>query len=269
MMEEKQTVLTPSALCLGTVTAAVGECLLRAAGQPNARAACLLGAAQALALMALGALFAVVLERRPRLQRCACAVLCVWFAWELALTVWQAQSLCRAQFATSTVLGAVPLLVWLGWGRTARQLNDSARVFWWFALCGALVCAAGLGGQLRWQRLYEQTSFAAPDVSVYAEYFAAPLLCARRSQRRALCLPLGAFAVRAGFALEWGLLFGAADGYAGAELARALAWGAFSRLDAFALLIWLTLALYRVCFLCAVVCLLWKRLLPRAEESPC
>lgn len=253
---------SPSALCLGVVTAAVGECVLRTGTAASARAVLLWGFWQALALVLLCVLAAVALPDRGAASRLASAVLAFWILWELAETLFQAQTLCRQQFASVAVFGLAPFLMWFGWKRAPEELNHAARILWWFALCGAVVCLLGLGGQMRWQRLFASESTALPPVKIYAEYLAFPLLCPRQTRvlRRAAWLPLGAFAVQAAFCTGMELLFGAMEnsGYAGFELLRALSVGAFSRLDAFLLLIWLVLALFRVCFLCAAVHRLWQ-----------
>lgn len=244
------------ALYLGVITAAAGECVLGAGTALSARGAVLWGAAQALILAAVSALAAAALAGGGTRAGAARAVLAVWLCFELCGTILQAQVLCRQQFGSAAVLGAAPLLVWYGWRRAPRQINRAARVLWWFVLCAALVCALGLGGQLSWPRLFEVEAAGVPRAGVYAEYFAFPLLCegSARDTKRAVWLPAGAFAVQAGFCVGMGLLFGEVPGsYKGAELLRALSVGAFSRLDAFLLLIWLTLALYRVCFLSAAV----------------
>lgn len=261
-------VFSRGALCLSVITAAAAECLLRADAPPPARTAVLWGAVQAGCLALLALLGAAAAGRGRRL---ACLVLAAWLCAEWAQELWQAHLLCRRQFLSSAVLGAAPLLLWAGLRVCPAALSRTARVLWGFALCAALAAALGLGGQLRWERLAVQEGGAWPAAAVYAEYFALPYLCGEPDRRCAGLLPWAGFLVQAGFALGWGLLFGAAArGYAGAELMRALAAGAFSRLDAFCVGIWLLLALYRVCFLGAAVRVLVQRALPgRAREGAC
>lgn len=270
---------SPSTLCLGVVTAASAEYVLCNGMQTAARGAVLCGFLQAAAAAFTAQLLAPTLIKNTAAARLASALLAVWFAAELLQLVFQAQSLCVLQFSSPAVLGAVPFLAWFGWKHTAGELNYTARVLWWLVLLAALVCVLGLGGQLKWQRLFESGSSApnlwsgAPAV-LYAEYFAFPLLCDKEAgtQCRAVLLPFGGYAVCAGFALLHGLLFGAAgSGYSGMELMRALAVGAFSRLDSLLLFVWLLTALFRVCFLCSAVHILLQKLTrqPCAREGIC
>lgn len=248
---------TFASLSLSVVCAAAAECLLGAGPLPSARAALTLGLLQAAALYVISALCAVAFggKRAPVL----CAALWLWLAFELAQTVWQTQSLCWQQFSSKAALGAAPFLIWFGARRMPRELDRTARVLWGFAVSGALVCVLGLGGLLRWQRLLaaQQGRAFAP---VYAEYFALPFICGQSVRRRTACLPLYAFLVQAGFCVGWQLLFGEGEGYSSLELLRALELGAFSRLDAFLVLMWLVLALYRICLLGAVMRFLWQNM---------
>lgn len=265
----------PAALYLSVATAAAGECILSAGALTSARATILWGFWQALALVLLCVFAAVSLTGRGAASGLARAALTLWLAWELWQTVWQAQTLCRQQFASAAVLGVAPFLILLGFKRTPEQLNYTARILWWFALCGVLVCAVGLGGQMRWQRLAYSSADTLPPVTLFAEYFAFPLLCPRRAHelRCAAWLPMGVYIVQAGFCAGLELLFGKVpEGYVGAELLRALSIGAFSRLDSFLLFIWLLLALFRVCVLCAAMRALWQQssaLCRCAEDKVC
>lgn len=270
----ENTGFTPAALYLSVMTAAAGECVLRAGTLASARTVVLWGFWQALALVLLCVLAAVTLNGKGAESKLARAALTLWLAWELWQTVWQAQTLCRQQFASAAVLGAAPFLILLGLRHTPEQLNYTARILWWFALCGALVCALGLGGQMSWQRLIYNSVDTLPPVTLYAEYLAFPLLCPRRAHelRCAAWLPMGVYIVQAGFCVGLELLFGKVpQNYTGAELLRALSIGAFSRLDAFLLFIWLLLALFRVCLLCAAMRALWQgdALSRRAGDTVC
>lgn len=266
---EKET-FAPASFALSVVTAVFGTCILGQNILFAPRATLVWGFLQAVALAVICALCAMGFS--DSIGRWLGVPLALWFAWELVQTVAQAQTLCRQQFSSSAALGAAPLLFWLGWRLTAAQLDRTARVLWWLLVCGALICALGLGGQLHWQRIVEEeeTPLALPPV--YAEYFALPLLCARRDRRRACALPFCAFAVQAGFALGFALLFGTAQrGYESAEFLRALSVGVFSRPDALLLFLWLLAALFRICFLCAVIHALCRRLAPprHVKERPC
>lgn len=267
-----------STLCLGVITAASAEYVLCAGVQPAARYAVLCGFLQAAVISFISQLLAPTLIKNNAAARLACAVLAVWFIMELFRLVFQAQSLCVRQFSSPAVLGIVPLLAWFGWKHTAAELDYTARILWWLIFLATLLCVLGLGGQLRWQRLFDGSTDSLPDmprVMLYAEYFACPLLCCEhrsKTQRRAAFLPFGGYVVCAGFALLHGLLFGeTGSGYSGMELMRALAVGAFSRLDSMLLLVWLLAALFRVCFLCAAAHILLQRLTqpPRTGEGLC
>lgn len=253
-------------LCLSVTAAAAAELLLTGGELPSARAVLTQGLVQALLLTFTAAVLTAAFgscSAAPALR----AVLCFCFALELAQTVWQAQSLCWQQFGSKAVIGVVPFLVLYGAARTPAELSRTAGILKWAALAGLAVCAAGLWGLGRWQRLLEAQQWGA-SVPLYAEYLAAPFICTRRERRRAVWLPLCAFAVQAVFCTGWQLVFGAKEGYASLELLRAMAIGAFSRVDALLVLIWLVLALYRICFLCAAMrCLLAK---PHCGEgTPC
>lgn len=254
-----------ASLSLSLATAALAECLLSAESLPSAREAVVQGFWQALALALISALFTAAFERRSRafLPR---AALWLCFAMELAATLWQAQSLCWQQFGSRAFIGMTPFLVLYGVGCTDEQLDSTARALWWIAAIGALIYLASLGGLVSWGRLFE-TRQGAAHVPFYAEYFALPFICAGEERRRAVWLPICSFLVEAGFCAAWQLVFGGGEGYASLELLRALSLGALSRLDAFFVLIWLTLALYRVCFLCAVMRALAQRQSSAAERG--
>lgn len=247
----------PQVLYINTAAATAGACILCSGVESSAQAVLIWGFWQGLALVLLAAACAAFLPDGGAARGAACAALWLWLGFELAQTLWQAQSLCWQQFGSRVVIGLVPLLLWLGIKSRPEELSRAARVLWWFALCGAAVCVLGLGAQTQWQRLMAAGEWRQklPVAPVYAEYFACRLLCPQsgRAVRRAVWQPLACFAVQAAFSLGYAMLFGGSGSYAGVELLRALSVGVFSRVDAFLLLIWVVLALYRVCFLCAAM----------------
>ena len=172
-----------------------------------------------------------------------------------------------AEFSSMALLGFLPLLLWAGWAIPPASWNASARVLWWFAAVGGVVCLLGLAGQLHWYRLFTpaQPAAAGWNVPVYAEYFAGALLCSARSARRTVWLPVWGFAVQAATLLGSALLFGSST-YPRLELLRAWSSGSFSRMDALLLLLWLLCAVYRAAMLCAAIRLLWQQ--PEAEVQP-
>ncbi|MGN0708145.1 MAG: hypothetical protein ACI4JC_09120 [Faecalibacterium sp.] len=259
-------------LMLGILTATLAGSFVQTGAESSARAVLVFGLPCAAALALLSGV-AAQLERAGQLfsgtgvfSKLVCGGFALWFAAELFQTVRQAQQVCWEQFGSMAVLGLAPLLVWLGWQMDGTTLDHTARVLWWLAALGAVVCVIGLSSQMRWQRLFEQTrplwEEDLPHLALYAEYFALPLLCDSKTGHSCAWLPLGGFAVQGLFALGMQLLFGPLQGsdYTGYELLRAWALGAFSRLDALIVLIWLTTALYRICFLSSVLHILAQRL---------
>lgn len=197
----------------------------------------------------------------------ACAVLAVWLLAELAQTALQAQRVCRQEFSTMAWVGLLPLLLWAGWHWKPMIWNAPARVLWWFVVLGGVVFLLGMAGQLHWERLFTLETFQRPTTPVYAEYFALPFLCEKSQQNRAARLPLWSFAVQAVLTLSTALLFGT-RAYPAKELLRAWSLGAFSRMDAFLMLVWLACAMLRVCVLCASIRLLCQQL-PFRKRGVC
>lgn len=193
----------------------------------------------------------------------------VWLAVELGQTFLTALHICREEFSSLALLGFLPLLLWAGWRMPAHAWNAPAQVLWWFVAGGAVMCLLGLTGQMHWAGLLAQAETPHPvfTVPVYAEYFAVPLLCGR-GQHHGACLPLLTALVQTAAALGMALLFGRE--YPVQELLRAWSVGAFSRLDAALLLVWLTCAIFRMGVLCTAIRQLGQRyaLLARKEVQP-
>lgn len=248
---------TPAALSLSVLTAVLAEGIPQGVPVRRALAEGLLSAGMLCILSAL----ATAAGQGKTLSTAAKTVFTLWFDWELLQSALQAQRVCAEEFSSMALLGFLPLLLWAGWRIRPGGWNAPARVLWWFAAVGGVVCLLGLGGQMHWYRLLEevpaQTAAGSWQVPIYAEYFALPFLCAPSAQRRMLCLPLWSFAVQAAVLLGWVLVFGARD-YPQRELLRAWSTGSFSRMDAFLLLLWLLCAVYRMAVLCASIRLLWQ-----------
>ena len=172
-------------------------------------------------------------------------------------------------------LSVLPLLLWAGWALPEAVFDRSSRVLWWLAGLGALLCAAGLAGQLHWQNLFPASyCFTGADFGqiLYPEYFALTFLCPQRQWRKAVWMPLGSFGVQAAFCFGMALLFGArqGSGLPGYELLRSWTLGAFSRFDAVFLLLWLAAMFFRICVLAHILRLLWEKFCGRSvcEVSP-
>ena len=281
---KEQGIFSARTLGLGIVTAALAACFTQTGAVTSARAALLLGAPQALGLVLLSAValyagrWCGLFTGRGLCSKAVCGALLLWFAAELAQTALEAQRICWQQFHSMAVVGLVPLLCWVGWGLEEPALNHTARILWWFVLGGAAACVLGLAGQMQWERLFEDAAplwgQAAPRPLLLAEYFALPLLGTAQARRRGVWLPALSFGVQGLFALGLELLFGPMQNssYTGFELLRAWALGAFSRLDALLVLIWLATALYRVCFLSRVLRVCWGKLAaprPAPGEAAC
>ena len=254
---------TPAALALSVVTAALADGIPQ--GVP-VRRALWLGAVSTVCLCLLSALAAAALQGKTPSFAVQLALTTGLFM-ELVHSLARAQGLCAAEFSSMALLGFLPLLLWAGWGIRPASWNASARVLWWFAAVGGVVCLLGLAGQLHWHRLFipAQPTEANWSVPVYAEYFAGALLCNSQSVRRTVLLPLWGFAVQAAALLGSALLFGSGT-YPRLELLRAWSGGSFSRMDALLLLLWLLCAVYRAAMLCAAIRLLWQQ--PEAEVQP-
>ena len=262
-MKQQTERFTPAALTLSLVTAALAD------GIPQSvpvRRALWLGAVSAVCLCILSALTAAALQGKTPSLAVRLALTAGLFM-ELMHTLVQAQGLCTAEFSSMALLGFLPLLLWAGWCIRPASWNASARVLWWFAAVGGVICLLGLAGQLHWYRLFTpaQPTGTNWSVPVYAEYFAGALLCSARSVRRTVWLPVWGFAVQAAALLGGALLFGS-GAYPRLELLRAWSGGSFSRMDALLLLLWLLCAVYRVAMLCAAIRLLWQQ--PEAEVQP-
>ena len=172
----------------------------------------LAGGLAAVLLMILSALASRFWQSGPPKPAAWAAAFClqVWLMAELAGTFWKALQVCREEFSSLALLGFLPLLLWAGWGIRPASWNASARVLWWFAAVGGVICLLGLAGQLHWYRLFTpaQPTGTNWSVPVYAEYFAGALLCSARSARRTVWLPVWGFAVQAAALLGGALLFG-------------------------------------------------------------
>ena len=262
-MKQQTERFTPAALTLGVVTAALADAIPQ--GVPVRRALWLSGVST-VCLCILSALAAAALQDKAPSFAVRLALTAGLFM-ELVHTLVQAQGLCVAEFSSMALLGFLPLLLWAGWHIRPASWNASARVLWWFAAVGGLVCLLGLAGQLHWYRLFTpaQPTETAWSVPVYAEYFAGALLCNSQSVRRTVWLPLWGFAVQAAALLGGALLF-SSGAYPRLELLRAWSSGSFSRMDALLLLMWLLCAVYRAAILCAAMRLLWQQ--PKAEVQP-
>lgn len=262
-----QGIFSARTLFLCAAASVLGQSILGNGPENSARVLLLWGTPAALALCLLAALFAAEAGERGLFEGPGIfcwlgrMVFALWFAVELVQTLWAAQTVCWTQFGSMAVFSAVPLLLWAGWAIPDRVFDRSAVVLFWLAVGGVLLCMAGLWGQLAWPRLLAEPAkeFAFPQLPVFAEYFALPLLCLPQEQKKAFWLPLGVFAVQAGDCLLGQLLFGAGALVARVELLRAAAVGGVSRMDAVFLLLWLAVAFFRVCVLTRALRLLWER----------
>ena len=205
-MKQQAGYFTPAALTLSVVTAALADGIPQ--GVP-VRRALWLGAVGTVCLCILSALAAAALLNKAPSFAVRLALTAGLFM-ELVHTLVQAQGLCTAEFSSMALLGFLPLLLWAGWGIRPASWNVSARVLWWFAAVGGVICLLGLAGQLHWYRLFTpaQPTGTNWSVPVYAEYFAGALLCSARSVRRTVWLPVWGFAVQAAALLGGALLFG-------------------------------------------------------------
>ena len=146
----------PQTLFLGLAASSLTSSFLKTE-ELSARSFLLWGLPAALGLCLLSALLAAELQARELFSgkgvfsRLGCGVSGLWFAVELIRTVRTAQEVCWSQFSSMAVLSVLPLLLWAGWALPEAVLDRSSRVLWWLAGLGALLCAAGLAGQLHWQ----------------------------------------------------------------------------------------------------------------------
>ena len=270
----------PQTLFLGLAASSLASSFLKTE-ELSARSFLLWGLPAALALCLLSALLAAESQARELFSgkgvfsRLGCGVSGLWFAVELIRTVRTAQEVCWSQFSSMAALSVLPLLLWAGWALPEAVLDRSSRVLWWLAGLGALLCAAGLAGQLHWQNLFPASyRFTGADFGqiLYPEYFALTFLCPQRQWRKAVWMPLGSFGVQAAFCFGMALLFGArqGSGLPGYELLRSWTLGAFSRFDAVFLLLWLAAMFFRICVLAHILRLLWEKFCGRSvcEVSP-
>ena len=254
-MKQQAGYFTPAALTLSVVTAALADGIPQ--GVP-VRRALWLGAVSTVCLCILSALAAAALLNKAPSFAVRLALTAGLFM-ELAHIIVQAQGLCAAEFSSMALLGFLPLLLWAGWGIRPASWNASARVLWWFAAVGGVICLLGLAGQLHWYRLFTpaQPTGTNWSVPVYAEYFAGAVLCNARAVHRTVWLPVWSFAVQAAGVVGIALLFGDTV-YPQLELLRAWSGSSFSRMDALLLLFWLLCAVYRIAILCAAIRMLWQ-----------
>lgn len=253
---------TPAALTLSVLTAVLAESVPQSISVRRALGTGALGAG---CLCILSALAAAALRNRLPSREIKAALTAAFFL-ELLQTIGQAQRVCVEEFSSMALLGFLPLLLWAGWRVRPSGWNAPARVLWWFAAFGGVVCLLGLGGQMHWYRLLEQPAEATGHVwltPVYAEYFALPVLCSVQSARRIVWLPAWSFLLQAAVLLSGALLFGRSS-YPQQELLRVWSTGSFSRMDALLLLVWLLCAVYRIAVLSASIRLLWQ---PQAETE--
>ena len=151
---------TPAALTLSVVTAALADGIPQ--GVP-VRRALWLGAVSTVCLCILSALAAAALLNKAPSFAVRLALTAGLFM-ELAHIIVQAQGLCAAEFSSMALLGFLPLLLWAGWGGWGirpASWNASARVLWWFAAVGGVICLLGLAGQLHWYRLFTPAKYSA------------------------------------------------------------------------------------------------------------
>ena len=241
-----------SAVALSVVTGA-----LAAAGEMecSAREAILSGLGNALLLSLLTCLSVCIRDTEPFIRKTMLALLTLGLAAELAGTILQAQQAAQQEFRSMALVGLLPFLLLAGWCLPPESWNAPARVLWWFVLLGGAVLVTGLWGQVRWLGLAAESPSQLGGLCksfFCAEFFLWPLLCPETIPGRAVCLPWLSYAVQAGTALGRGLLFGGQE-YPAMELLRAWSIGAFSRIDALLILIWLACAVYRIGFLCAAL----------------
>lgn len=185
---------------------------------------------------------------------CFAFVLC--YCAETLQTARLAHTVCQQEFSSMALLGFLPILLWLGWSRDAYQWNIMANILWCFMLFGGMIFLVGVASQLRWERLVLQPTQYSMNhwkLPLYAEYFL-PLLDKKTMDhgQPLFTLPLWSFTVQVGMAVVFALLFGSRD-YPSLEILRVWSIGAFSRMDALLLLIWLTCAFYRICVLCSLI----------------
>lgn len=264
-MNNTKTVCVPfSAAALNIVVAALAEPL------PSALPQTLLQGVAASVILGALAAWTGGCFRRPCsfLGRCVTrAVLAALLVIELVQTAAVAQRVCREEFASMALIGLLPVLLWAGWKLPFSGWEAPARVLWWFVVLGGVVYLLGLWGQMRWERLVLLPDGAAGEwtTPLYAEYLLLPVLGAEQKPCRTLLLPMGTYCIRVCAALSFALVFGAGS-YPARELLRAWSVGAFSRMDAFLILIWFCGAMFRICFLAALLRQILQE--PRNSNKP-
>lgn len=260
MNNTKSTGIPFSAVALSIAVAALAEPFPPALPQTL-----LQGAAAAVMLGTLAAWVGICCRPCGLLGRCIYrTVLAVLLVAELVQTAVQAQYVCRQEFASMALIGLLPLLLWAGWKLPLSGWEAPARVLWWLAALGGAVCVLGLWGQMHWERLVLLPDGAAGEwtIPLYAEYFLLPVLGGEQKPCRTLFLPMGTYCIRMCAALSFALVFGASR-YPARELLRAWSVGAFSRMDAFLILIWFCGAMFRICFLAAML----RQILQESQNS--
>lgn len=260
MNNTKSTGIPFSAVALSITVAALAEPFPPALPQML-----LQGAAAAVISGVLAAWVGVCCRPCGLLGRCIYrTVLAVLLVAELVQTAVQAQYVCRQEFASMALIGLLPLLLWAGWKLPLSGWEAPARVLWRLAALGGAVCVLGLWGQMHWERLVLLPDGAAGEwtTPLYAEYFLLPVLGGKQKPCRTLFLPMGTYCIRMCAALSFALVFGASR-YPARELLRAWSVGAFSRMDAFLILIWFCGAMFRICFLAAML----RKILQESQNS--
>lgn len=261
-----------SVLSLSVLTAVLGECIL-SEGALSARLLLLQSILVAAGVALLFLLLKTAMVRAGSLSgtdfrsKMVCGGMALWVLLEFLETIRAAQAVCREQFSSMAVLGVLPLLCWAGWQLRGEVFSRSAGILWWAVLLAGLLCLCSLNGQLHWENLM-RTPPAAPHLRfpLFAEWFLLPMEppeAEGRTFRKLCAFPFQVLLVQFGFALGMELLFGTGTAFPGYELLRAGMIGSFSRFDAAFLLVWLLLALFRICFL---VCIL-RELLRRIETT--
>ena len=270
MGQENKYTFSLSALGLGLVTATLSNCFYSPAGEYSARSTILFGLLSTLGLViGAGCFYLLALKCQlfsgaGFLSRLGAWIFLGWFGMGLFRTACAAQTVCREHFGSNGLIAVLPILLLVSWEMKASALDRSARAVWWLLAAGALVCLAGIGSQMHWQRLFTAEGAPIwggrwPPIPIYPEYFALPLLCQKKKAHQGIFLPFWSYGVQAGYALVLDLVLGRAvsSDYQGLELLRAWALGYFSRLDALLLLLWLTAALWRICLLAYLLRALW------------
>ncbi len=269
----KENKLSVSSLALGLTAASLAQCFAAVLNERSARAFLWQNLPGTAALVLISLVFCALAERYQLISGKSLAarftglVLVIWFGWELVHTCIQAQAVCRIQFGTNAIIGVFPLLLLVGIRINAAALNQASRIMWWLFFITVLVFIAGLYGQMDWHRLFlaeETGNFWFEDVqhiTLYPEYFVLSALFRQKDLGKATLLPIWSYAVQVSYVIAAELIFGQVSNsaYTGAELLRVWSLGWFSRLDALVLLIWLAMALYRICLIIHILRLLFRQ----------